>query len=188
MEDTVLDLAAAARTFDDAYGWISTAIGRRRTTPQRLSMALASRSRMRWRPWLAAALEDVADGVHSPLERHYVHGVERAHGLPAARRQAKRRHGRGNRYLDNLYEDYGVCVELDGIAAHPAEGRWRDIHRDNANLVQGVQTLRYSWPDTTQNRCRTAAQIAAVLRRHGWPGTPRPCGLTCQAAAKWQAA
>jgi very-short-patch-repair endonuclease len=138
---------------------------------------------MRWRPWLAAALCDAADGVHSPLERHYVHGVERAHGLPAARRQANRRHGSGNRYLDNLYEGYGVCVELDGVAAHPAEGRWRDTHRDNINLVQGTQTLRYNWPDATEHRCRTAAQIATVLRRSGWKGAPRPCGPTCQAAA-----
>jgi hypothetical protein len=183
VEDTVLDLAAAARTFDDAYGWISTAIGRRRTTPERLSKALASRSRVRWRAWIAAALSDAADGVHSPLERHYVHGVERAHGLPAARRQAMRRHGSGNRYLDNLYEDYGVCVELDGVAAHPAEGRWGD----NTNLVQGTQTLRYNWPDATENRCQTAAQIAAVLRRHGWPGTLRPCGPACQATKRPQA-
>jgi len=184
VEDTVLDLAAAARTFDDAYGWISAAIGRRRTTPERLSKALASRSRMRWRAWIAAALCDAADGVHSPLERHYVHGVERAHGLPAARRQARRRHGGGNRYLDNLYEDYGVCVELDGVAAHPAEGRWRDTRRDNTNLVQGTQTLRYGWPDATENRCRTAAQVAAVLRRRGWPGTLRPCSSACQAAER----
>jgi hypothetical protein len=187
VEDTVLDLAAAAKTFDDAYGWISAAIGRRRTTPERLSKALTSRSRMRWRAWIAAALADAADGVHSPLERHYVHGVECAHGLPAARRQARRRHDGGNRYLDNLYEDYGVCVELDGVAAHPAEGRWRDTRRDNTNLAQGTETLRYGWPDATENRCRTAAQVAAVLRRRGWPGSLRPCGPTCQAAKQPQA-
>jgi Transcriptional regulator, AbiEi antitoxin len=187
VEDTVLDLAAAAKTFDDAYGWISATIGRRRSTPDRLSKALASRPRVRWRAWIAAALCDAADGVHSPLERHYVHGVERAHGLPAARRQAKRRHGSGNRYLDNLYADYGVCVELDGVASHPAQGRWADTHRDNINLVQGTQTLRYNWPDATENRCQTAAQIAVLLQRGGWPGTPRSCGPSCQ-TAKRQAA
>ena len=37
VEDTVLDLIASARTFDDAYGWISIAIGRRRTTPELLT-------------------------------------------------------------------------------------------------------------------------------------------------------
>jgi hypothetical protein len=86
VEDTVLDLVAAARNFDDAYGWIAASVGRRLTTPGLLVKALEGRSRMRWRPWVAAALEDAADGVHSPLERHYVHGVERAHRLPAATR------------------------------------------------------------------------------------------------------
>ncbi len=184
MEDTVLDLIATARSFDDAYGWISAAVGRRLTTPELLDKALGARSRMRWRAWVTGALQDAADGLHSPLERHYVHGVERAHGLPAARRQAKRRHGSGNRYLDNLYEEYGVCVELDGAASHPAEGRWRDTHRDNANLVQGPQTLRYCWPDATEHRCRTAAEIGAVLRRRGWTGSVRPCGPGCAASSK----
>ena len=181
VEDTVLDLVARARTFDDAYDWISKAVGRRLTSPQLLSKALAARPRMRWRAWITEALQDGADGVHSPLERNYVHGVERVHGLPAARRQAKRRHGSGTRYLDNLYEEYGLCVEVDGAAAHPAEGRWRDTRRDNANLLQGTETLRYGWPDATENRCKTAAEIAAVLRRRGWAGMLRPCGPSCKA-------
>lgn len=181
VEDTVLDLIAAARNFDDAYGWISAAVGRRLTTPEMLGKALGGRSRMRWRGWVTAALEDAADGVHSPLERHYAHGVERAHGLPAARRQAKRRHGSGLRYLDNLYEEYGLCVELDGAAAHPAEGRWRDTRRDNVNFVQGARTLRYGWPDVTEHRCRTAAEVGTILRDHGWTGTVRSCGPACTA-------
>ena len=182
VEDTILDLVAAARTFDDAYGWISRGVGRRLTSAQSLGKALAGRPRIRWRAWITAALQDAADGVHSPLERNYVRGVERAHGLPAARRQAKRRHGSGTRYLDNLYEEYRVCVELDGLAAHPAEGRWRDTRRDNANLRLGIETLRYGWPDTTEHRCRTAAEIAAVLRRRGWKGTVQTCGPGCRAA------
>ncbi len=182
VEDTVLDLIAVARTFDDAYGWIARAVGRRLTSPQSLSKALNARPRIRWRAWIAGALEDAADGVHSPLERNYVHGVERAHGLPEARRQARRRHADGTRYLDNLYREYDLCVEVDGVTAHPAEGRWRDIHRDNANLAQGTVTLRYGWPDVTENRCRTAAEVAAVLRRGGWKGTQHSCGSTCRAA------
>ena len=180
--DTVLDLIATARTLDDAYGWISAAVGRQLTTAELLAKALARRPRMRWRKWVAGALQDAAEGAHSPLERRYVHGVERAHGLPAARRQARRRLGSGNRYLDNLYEEFGLCVELDGAAAHPAEGRWRDTHRDNANLVRGARTLRYGWLDVTAHPCQTAAQIAAALHRYGWTGTLRPCGTTCTAA------
>ena len=181
VEDTVLDLIAVARTFDDAYGWIAQAVGRQLTAPPLLGKAIVARKRIRWRSWIKGAIEDSADGVHSPLERNYVRGVERAHRLPTAERQAKRRHGSGNRYLDNLY-GYGVCVELDGAVAHPAEGRWKDTHRDNANLVQGTETLRYGWPDATVHRCRTALEVGALLRRHGWKGTLRPCSPTCPAA------
>ena|SRR5579862_563193 len=181
VEGTILDLVAAARTFDDAYGWIARGVGRRLTSAQSLSKALAGRNRIRWRAWIAGALEDAEAGAHSPLERNYVHGVERAHGLPAARRQARRRHGSGTRYLDNLYQEYRLCTELDGLAAHPAEGRWRDTRRDNANLVQGIRTLRYGWPDVTEQRCQTAAEVAAVLRQNGWPGTLRRCGPSCRA-------
>ena len=182
----MLDLIGMARNFDDAYGWISAAVGRRLTTPDLLARTLAARPRMRWRTWITEALQDAADGVHSPLERGYVYGVERAHGLPRACRQAKRRHGSGSKYLDNLYEQYSVSVELDGEAAHPAEGRWQDTHRDNANLLQGTQTLRYGWPDVTAHRCRTAAEVAAVLRRRGWTGTPRRCGPACDATGQPQ--
>ena len=122
MDDTVLDLVAKARTFDDAYGWISRAIGRRLTSPQSLSKALVRRSRIRWRAWITGALQDAADGVHSPLERNYVYGVERAHGLPTARRQAKRRHGSGTRYLDNLYEEYAPVRRARRAGRPPGRG------------------------------------------------------------------
>ena len=183
VEDTVLDLVAAARSFDDAYGWISAAVGRRLATPELLGKALAARSRIRWRAWVTAALQDAADGVHSPLERNYVHGVERAHGLPdgaaAGQAQARQREPLPGQPVRGVRRCASNWTEL---AAHPAEGRWRDTYRDNANLVQGTVTLRYGWPDATEHRCRTAAEIAAVLRRRGWTGTLRPCGPGCTAA------
>jgi hypothetical protein len=183
IEDTVLDLIEAARTFDDAYGWICRALGKQATTPSLLRAALAKRKRIRWRRWLAEALDDADDGINSPLERRYVYGVERAHGLPKAIRQVKRRTGSGNIYLDNYYSAYAVCIELDGAATHPLEGRWKDTHRDNANLIQhDTRTLRYGWPDVTEMRCDTAVEVASLLRKHGWPGRLRPCGPACRVA------
>ena len=180
VEDTVLDLIQLAATFDDAYAWICRAIGRRRTTPDRIRIAMAARKKMRWRKEIAAALGDAADGALSVLEYRYVHRVERPHGLPVARRQARIRHGTGNRYLDNLYAEYGVCVELDGTAAHPADEQWRDKRRDNANAVNGLVTLRFGLLDLGERRCETAASVAALLRRHGWTGSPRACGGACK--------
>jgi predicted transcriptional regulator of viral defense system len=82
VEDTVLDLIQVARTFDDAYMWICRAIGRRRTTADRIRQAMDARKKMRWRRELAAALGDADQGVLSVLEYHYVHRVERPHRLP----------------------------------------------------------------------------------------------------------
>lgn len=179
VEDTVLDLIQAARSFEDAYAWISRAIGRRRTTAERIRSAMAARKKMRWRRELLVALNDADGGVLSVLEYRYVHRVERPHGLPSARRQARVNQGTGNRYLDNLYEIYGVCVELDGTAAHPADEQWRDKRRDNANAVQGLVTLRFGWLDLGERRCETAALVAALLSRRGWSGSPRACGPVC---------
>jgi very-short-patch-repair endonuclease len=175
VEETVLDLIQAAPTFDDAYAWICRAIGRRRTTAVRLRQAMNDRKKMRWRRELVLALSEANEGVLSVLEYRYVHRVERPHGLPTARRQARIRQRTGSIYLDNLYEDYGVCVELDGTAAHPEDEQWRDKRRDTANAFQGIITLRFGFPDLVDRRCQIAAGIGAVLHRHGWPVTPRPC-------------
>ncbi|MGH3174991.1 MAG: hypothetical protein ACRDPF_14135 [Streptosporangiaceae bacterium] len=140
-----------------------------------------ARKKMRWRRELVVALGDANEGVLSLLEYRYVHRVERPHRLPAARRQARIRQRTGNKYLDNLYEEYGVCSELDGTAAHPADEQWRDKRRDNANNVRGIVTLRFGLLDLGNRSCQTAADVAAVLRMRGWTGDARPC--TRQACA-----
>jgi len=175
VEDTVLDLIQGAPTFDDAYAWICRAVGRRRTTANRIREAMEGRKKMRWRRELVMALGDVSEGALSLLEYRYVHRVERPHGIPSARRQVRIGRRTGNRYLDNLYEEYGVCSELDGTAAHPADEQWRDKRRDNANAVLGIVTLRFGLLDLGERSCQTAADVAAVLRLRGWTGDARPC-------------
>lgn len=179
--ETVLDLVASSKTFDDAYSWLSRATGRQLATVEMIRAALAARKKMRWRPWLVEALDDQAEGVMFPLERRYVHDVERAHGLPAARRQARRELASGVRYLDNHYERYRLCVELDGESSHPAEQKWRDADRDNDNVFHDdVETLRFGLRDVTSRRCTQAARLAALFMRRGWGGSGlRPCGPGC---------
>ena len=175
VEDTVLDLIQIAPTFDDAYNWICRAVGRRRTTADRIKQAMDARKKMRWRGELALALADAGEGALSLLEYRYVRRVERPHGLPTARRQARIRQRTGNKYLDNLYEEYGICSELDGTAAHAADEQWRDKRRDTANAVLGIITLRFGFVDLGDRRCETASAVAAVLRLRGWTGAPHPC-------------
>ena len=177
IEDTVLDLVAAAGTFDEAYGWISQALSQQLVTVGMLRATLDARKRMRWRVWLTEALADAEEGAYFPLERRYVRDVERAHRLPKARRQARRTiAGRAHR-KDVWYEPYGVCVELDGTAYHGHEQVWRDKRRDNVNLsVDDIRTYRFGLVDVTERACDSAAMVAASLRRKGWQGQARACG------------
>lgn len=181
IEETVIDLTQLAHSSDQAFHWLSRACGSRLTTADRLQMALTQRKQVRYRSELVSGLTAIANGVHSPLEYRYVRGVERPHKLPVAQRQAKITLGRAHRYLDNLYEEFGVAVELDGHAAHLVHDRWRDVHRDNAMTGAGIITLRYNWADVTQRACEVAAEIGVVLHRSGWAGHPRPCGPACRA-------
>lgn len=179
LEETVLDLAEMSRTAEEARDWLIRACSGRFTTTSILLDAMAARPKLRWRSELTAGLADIGGGVHSALEWRYVRRAERPHALPTAERQAVSRVGKRTRYLDNLYRDYSLAVELDGRVAHPAEERWRDISRDNASLAAGLITLRYGWQDVAGDPCRVAAEVAQVLLLRGWTGRPRPCGPGC---------
>jgi hypothetical protein len=176
IEDTVLDLVFAAATFEQGYAWIARAVARDLVTIAMLRAALAGRTRVRWRAWLADALEDASAGVHSTLERRYVRDVERAHGLPEAQRQARRTVGGRTHYKDNWYGGYRVAVEVDGPAYHQGDRAAADKDRDNLNLAaDAAQTFRFGPVGVTERACESAALVAAGLRRNGWTGTPRPC-------------
>jgi very-short-patch-repair endonuclease len=179
VEETVLDLVQAATSLDEACGWLSRAAGRRLTTAARLRRALDDRARMRWRADLQLILADVSGGAHSLLEHRYIRDVERAHGLPAARRQVKIVLGSKTRFLDNLYAEAQLAVELDGQIAHAIEERWADTQRDNAHAAMGIMTLRYNWTDVTLRACGVAQQVADVLRERGTALAPRPCTPHC---------
>jgi len=179
IEETVIDLTQVARTFDQALGWVCAACGGRRTTPGRLRDAMSERAKLRFREALRLALADVADGAHTVLEHRYLRYVERAHGLPQAKRQARTVSGNRIEYRDVLYPKYQVAVETDGRLAHPLEARWSDLHRDNAAAAKGIITLRYSWSDVTLRPCHVAAEVGAVLSQRGWPGPLRYCGPAC---------
>jgi hypothetical protein len=175
----VLDLVTQATTFDQAFAMACAACQRRVTTPDRLAEAMRRRKKLRWRAELATAIAEIGSGVRSLLEYKYVRDVERPHGIPQASRQARIALDGRTSYPDNLYDDYGLCVELDGREAHPDDRRWQDIRRANAVAETGVTTLRYSWSDIDRRPCRTAAQVGAV-RSRGWLGSLRRCGPQCR--------
>ena len=176
IDDTVLDLVAAASGFDNAYAWISRAVSRNLVTASVLRAALTRRTRIRWRAWLNDSLAEAGDGILSSLELRYVRDVERAHGLPSSQHQARRQLNGKTHFKDNWYPEYRLAVEIDGPAYHQNERVQRDKERDNANLAaDDVRTFRFGPVAVTQQACQTAAIVASTLQRNGWHGVPRPC-------------
>jgi hypothetical protein len=179
LEETVLDLADVSRTAEDAVAWAIKACQRRLTIPDRIAAALETRNRARWRRDLTDAITEVRAGAHSPLELRYLRDVERRHGLPRGDRQAVTMRRGTRQYADVRYAKYGVVVELDGVLAHPAEARTYDSRRDNANMLDGYQTLRYGWVPVAYHACAVALEVADLLRKRGWRGFLRRCGNAC---------
>lgn len=136
--------------------------------PAWVAAALQRRERVPHRAMLTAAVAGAADGMESILEHHFVHRVERPHGLPKARRQKRLPGGRA----DAWYREFRVAVELDGDRFHDPR---RDRDRDNRNAAHGIETRRFGWYDITVDACRTARLIGQVLQQRGWAGTVRAC-------------
>jgi len=181
VEDTVLDLAETAATFDEVCEIVTRAISQELTDGPELLAAVDARVKVRRRAELRELVAAAAAGDHSVLEFRYTRDVERPHGLPEPDRQVPFTEPGGRRgRRDRVYAKYSVIVELDGTAYHPAEGVSRDRARDRAAAALGLQSLRYGWSDVRQRPCDTAVEVAKVLRRHGWDAEPRPCSLRCK--------
>jgi hypothetical protein len=212
LEVALLDVVDASTDAGRVIDLVLRATQGRHTTPARIAQTLAARSRHRWRGLLRELLAEVEGGVQSPLERRWLHMVERPHGLPPGERNhpervvgervASERRPAGarpvgerrlpgsqpqasgarrpvTRYRDVRYRPWRVVVELDGREAHPDDARFRDRLRDNAVAAGGEVALRYGWRETVADPCGVAAEVVRVLRRQGWPGTPRRCGAGC---------
>ncbi len=163
VEDTVLDLCDGAAA-NAVVGWVTQAVGARRTTAARLAQALIGRRRFAGRHFMAEILGDVATGVHSGLELSYLRDVERPHGLPRGDRQNRSR----SRHLrDVVYKEFGLVVELDGRLGHEGLGKFRDMARDNLATVSGEISLRYGSGDVGGSPCAVAWQVATVLSMRG---------------------
>ena len=133
------------------------AVRERRTTGSRLLDVLAANR-------LAAGAAEqrrlfalAAQGVHSPLELWGHEHVFTNRRLPPSRCQVPVDLPTGRIYLDRLYDEELVNVELDGAAYHGERGqRERDLRRDAALAALGYLTVRFS-------HLRLHADPAAVI-------------------------
>jgi very-short-patch-repair endonuclease len=179
LDVALLVTAGAERDVARRAAVLLDACRQRRTTPARLLAELNVFPQLPGRRILQQIVGDAAEGVQSFLEQAYLRRVERAHGLPTAKRQVRVSTAGIVVYRDAEYTPYDVIVELDGQAGHAdSVSRWRDMTRDNAAAASGRLTLRFGY-QLVSRPCDAAAQVATTLQHRGWPGSPRPCSPTC---------
>ena len=179
LESALVQVASRARSEDDAIAVLADACQERRTTAARLLAELGERERVPRRRLLEAALADVAVGARSPLEARYLRHVERAHGLPAGRRQRVVTLGRSRVHRDVEYVGLRTVVELNGRLGHEwANEVWDDLDRDLDSATTDLVTLRAGWRQVL-HPCRLAGIVGRVLVARGWTGRPHPCGAGC---------
>jgi hypothetical protein len=171
IEDTVLDLCAAAADDAAVIGFLTLSIPRL-TSARRLKRALDRRGRIAHRSLINDVLAETAIGVQSPLEYRWVKQVERPHRLPIPIRPFPLPSGG---LADGGYEEFRVLLELDGRRYHDGERRFRDWRRDNMSSEGDWLTLRYGWHDTVVESCETAGNLFRVLRRRGYAGQLGRC-------------
>lgn len=179
---------ASQRDLAGAVAVLADACQQRRTDVARLLRALERLGNLKGRASLVAVLRDVAEGAYSVLEHRYLRDVERAHGLPAGRRQARASHGGRAVVRDVTYAAEGLVVELDGRFRHrDLEDKWADLDRDLAAAVDSLMTIRLGWSQVL-SPCRVAVALAAILGARGWAGTPTGCCPGCPVTRSWAGA
>ncbi|GAB1688927.1 hypothetical protein [Krasilnikovia sp. M28-CT-15] len=132
-----MDAAQWARTVAEAQAIVAAGFQQRlvREANVRAVLERLPRARRRW--IIARAVDDSTGGAHSLAEIDFV-ALCRRHRLPEPSLQVVRSDAaERRRYLDALFEEWQVHVEVDG--GHHLEVRqaWADMSRQNALWIAG---------------------------------------------------
>ncbi|PRX49957.1 hypothetical protein B0I33_10272 [Prauserella shujinwangii] len=176
--DTIVDLAVAQDSAQQATYLVVDLVSSAAVPVADMRGCVQNRPPRRYRAAITHALDLVAGGFMSALEVEYSERVERAHGIPPGRRQTPVEVDGKVLWEDVTYDPLGVplTVRLDGRRHHAtARVAFRDRRRDNAAELAARSRLVYGWHDVHTAPCAVAAEVRAVLHRHGWEPTESRC-------------
>ncbi|WP_246158046.1 type IV toxin-antitoxin system AbiEi family antitoxin domain-containing protein [Catellatospora sichuanensis] len=167
---SVVDAAQWARSDDEARAIVAATLQQRLVGPPEVRAVLARMSGVRRRPVITQAVNDAAGGAGSLPEAQFL-ALCRRGGLPRPKLQVSRRDTDGRqRYLDALFDQYGVHAEIDGAQHLDVRAYWADMRRQNALWVRGERVLRFpAWAVRNQPD-EVLESVRAALRAAGWPG------------------
>jgi very-short-patch-repair endonuclease len=124
-------------------------------------------NRHKRRPFILLIAGDIADGAQALSELDFGR-LCRMRGLPEPTRQHVRRGEHGRVFLDVLFEEYDVAVEVEGAHHDAPENAVDDALRQNALVIARLGVLRVPVLGLRAMPDRFMDQVEALLRRAGW--------------------
>jgi hypothetical protein len=114
-------------------------------------------------------LGDIEGGAQALSELDFSRTVIRQFGLPEPSRQSGRRDSRGKRrWIDVMFDDWKVAVEIDGAQHLEPLEQWDDMERDNDLTTDGYRVLRFPAWLVRKNPDIVARAILRALRKAGY--------------------
>jgi very-short-patch-repair endonuclease len=165
---SVVDAAQWAETDDRARTIVAAAFQQRLVTGVEMTAALDRLARVRRRALIAVTAADAQLGSHSVSEVDFLRLCRRGR-LPMPSRQVVRTDARGGRrYLDALFEQWQLQVEIDGGQHLEVRHWWADMQRQNDLWVAGLRVLRFPAWVIRSHPEDVLAQVRAALIAAGW--------------------
>ena len=165
---SLIDAASWARTDRRAQALLAGGVQQGLVLPEHLSAALDRNRRVHRRRLMLATVHDIAGGSRALSELDFLNYVIRPFRLPPPDRQVVRRDSRGRRrWLDAVWEEARLIVEVDGAGHLEVMQYWDDMDRDNDLKLRGYTTLRYPAFAVRYCAAHVAGQISPILRDAG---------------------
>lgn len=166
---SLVDAAVWMGTDRGAQAVLATGVQQRLVRVRDLTTVVAQNERLYRRRLLSTTLADIAGGSHALSELDFTRLVIRQFHLPEPERQAPRRDGSGRRrWLDAVWEQARLIVEIDGAAHTDVFTYWDDMARSN-DLTKDYRILRFpAWVVRYQPEY-VAAKIRQALTEAGFP-------------------
>jgi hypothetical protein len=165
---SVVDAARWASSDREARAIIAAAFQQRLVAGDDVHQVLRRLTPVKRGRLIATTAADASGGAHSLAELDFL-ALSRRAGFPEPRLQVVRRDARGRkRYLDLLYEEYGVHVEIDGGQHLDVRQAWADMQRQNDLWIAGGRVLRFPAWLVRERPDEVVAQVRAALVAAGW--------------------
>lgn len=162
---SLVDAAAWMRTDRGARAVLAAGVQQRLVRVNDLMTQVGRNDRLHRHKIITQTLADIAGGSHALSELDFSRLVVRQFKLPEPDRQVSRLDERGRRrWLDAVWEEARLAVEIDGAAHINVLTYWDDMDRDNGLQLGRYRVLRYPAWVVRYQPDYVAAQIRQALR------------------------